>query len=143
MASKTDKLITEMLSDLIEDTEDIEYVTEYGKEWGFKQINAKEYLNTLKKSQDLNRDELTRLFGMQIEILKYALVYLEGIKLTDAQKTKLLENVSPSMINVLYNDFEEIRRKKEAELAEKVEGTEKQEVEIETEAESGNTVIDA
>ena len=86
MASKADKLIEEMLSDLIEDTEDIETVVEFGKEWGFKQISAKEYLATLKKSQDLNRDELARMFGMQIEILKAALVTLEGRKLTDAQK---------------------------------------------------------
>ena len=108
MASKADKLIEEMLSDLIEDTEDIETVVEFGKEWGFKQISAKEYLATLKKSQDLNRDELARMFGMQIEILKAALVTLEGRKLTDAQKVKLVENVSPSMINTLYNDFEEL-----------------------------------
>lgn len=138
MASKADKLIEEMLSDLIEDTEDIETVVEFGKEWGFKQISAKEYLATLKKSQDLNRDELARMFGMQIEILKAALVTLEGRKLTDAQKVKLVENVSPSMINTLYNDFEEIRRKKEKEKEEKFAETNN-----DTEEVSGNTVIEA
>ncbi len=138
MASKADKLIEEMLSDLIEDTEDIETVVEFGKEWGFKQISAKEYLATLKKSQDLNRDELARMFGMQIEILKAALVTLEGRKLTDAQKVKLVENVSPSMINTLYNDFEEIRRKKEKEKEEKF-----AEANNDTEEVSGNTVIEA
>lgn len=138
MASKADKLIEEMLSDLIEDAEDIETVVEFGKEWGFKQISAKEYLATLKKSQELNRDELTRMFGMQIEILKVALVTLEGRKLTDAQKVKLIENVSPSMINTLYNDFEEIRRKKEKEKEDKFAETDK-----DTEEVSGNTVIEA
>ena len=114
--NKNDKLIAEMLGDLIDQSEDTTVVKKYGKDWAMRPISSSEYLNALKDSQNLKQDEITRVFGMQIAILKRGLISVNGIVLTDEQKDKILNAISPVVLNTLYNEFEEIRRKNDEKL---------------------------
>ena len=79
---------------------------------------------------------------MQIEVLRYALVSLNGIELTLEQKNKLLESVSPIVVGVLYNEFERIRHKRDDKFQEEDE-SEEENSEEESVEESDNDVIDA
>ena len=98
-------------------------------------ISSQEYLDALKESQSYKQDDLTRMFGMQISILKHALVSVNGLILTDEQKNKILNAISPAVLTTLYNEFEAIRHKSDDEIA-------KKENEV-TEETIGNTTIDA
>lgn len=133
--NKNDKIISEMLADLIDPSEETEIVEKYGKKWAMRPISSQEYLDALKESQSYKQDDLTRMFGMQISILKHALVSVNGLILTDEQKNKILNAISPAVLTTLYNEFEAIRHKSDDEIA-------KKENEV-TEETIGNTTIDA
>lgn len=115
--NKNDKLISEMLADLIDPSEETEVVEKYGKKWAMRPISSQEYLEALKESQSYNKDDLTRMFGMQISILKHALVSVNDLVLTDEQKTKVLNAISPAVLTTLYNEFEVIRHKNDDEIS--------------------------
>lgn len=94
--NKNDKIIDGLIADIVDD--DVEIVEKYGKEWGIRPISSKEYLSVLNKSKQYREDGATRFYGMQIEVLRYALVSLNGIELTLEQKNKLLESVSQLLL---------------------------------------------
>lgn len=138
--NKNDKLIDGLIADIVDD--DVEIVEKYGKKWGIRPISSKEYLSVLNKSKQYREDGATRFYGMQIEVLRYALVSLNGIELTLEQKNKLLESVSPIVVGVLYNEFERIRHKRDDKFQEEDE-SEEESSEDESVEESDNDVIDA
>lgn len=133
--NKNDKLIDGLIADIVDN--DVEIVEKYGKKWGIRPISSKEYLSVLNNSKKYREDGATRFYGMQIEVLRYALVSLNGIELTLEQKNKLLESVSPIVVGVLYNEFERIRHKRDDKFQEEDES------EDESVEETDNDVIDA
>lgn len=138
--NKNDKLIDGLIADIVDN--DVEIVEKYGKKWGIRPISSKEYLSVLNKSKQYREDGATRFYGMQIEVLRYALVSLNGIELTLEQKNKLLESVSPIVVGVLYNEFERIRHKRDDKFQEDDE-SEDENSEDESVEETNNDVIDA
>ena len=139
---KSDKLVADLLADLIESPQDIDYVELFDKKWGFRQITTKDHLGVLKKTQALNKDEAARVFGITLEYLRNALVSVEGIILTDEQKSQLLENISPAMLNALFFEFEKVSRRKADERieSEKAEETESDEDEADEKTTSNNVI---
>ena len=138
--NKNDKLIDGLIVDIVDN--DVEIVEKYGKEWGIRPISSKEYLSVLNNSKQYREDGATRFYGMQIEVLRYALVSLNGIELTLEQKNKLLESVSPIVVGALYNEFERIRHKRDDKFQEEDE-SEEENSEEESVEETDNDVIDA
>jgi hypothetical protein len=139
--NKNDKLIENLIADIVND--DVEIVEKYGKKWGIRPISSKEYLSVLNKSKQYREDGATRFYGMQIEVLRYALVSLNGIELTSEQKNKLLESVSPIVVGVLYNEFERIRHSRDDKLQDEDTIAEESDDDVFQQEESENTVIDA
>ena len=138
--SKNDKLIEDLISDLVQDDEIV--IEKYEKEWKFRIVNSRDYLKVLQNSKKYNDDDATRLYCMQIEFLRLALISLNGIILTDMQKDRILNTVSPVVISALYDNYEEIRKARAKELGKKKENyyVEEEANEI---AETGNRTIDA
>jgi hypothetical protein len=117
MPAKTNKIVSQMIEDLVNIGQDTEEVTRYGKTWGFKLISSEEYLDALKKSSGADyRDEITRMYKMQIEILEKALMTIDGQEVGEAEKEILFNGVNPTIVNSLYQEFEVIRQKKDDEL---------------------------
>jgi flagellar motor component MotA len=117
MPAKTNKIVSQMIEDLVNIGQDTEEVTRYGKTWGFKLISSEEYLDALKKSSGADyRDEITRMYKMQIEILEKALMTIDGQEVGEAEKEILFNGVNPTIVNSLYQEFEVIRQKKDEEL---------------------------
>jgi hypothetical protein len=117
MPAKTNKLVSQMIEDLVNIGQDTEDVVRYGKTWGFKLISSEEYLSALKNSSGPDyRDEITRMYKMQIEILERALITIDGQEIGEAEKEILFNGVNPTIVNDLYREFEVIRQKKDEEL---------------------------
>jgi hypothetical protein len=117
MPAKTNKLVSQMIEDLVNIGQDTEDVVRYGKTWGFKLISSEEYLSALKNSSGPDyRDEITRMYKMQIEILERALITIDGQEIGEAEKEILFNGVNPTIVNDLYREFEVIRQKKDDEL---------------------------
>jgi len=116
MARKNDKLVEQMLEDLIAIGEDTIKVVKYGKEWEFKVLASEEYLRALQASS-VYKDEYTRLFKLELEVLKFALVTIDGIEWSFEHKQQLLNNLNPVIVNTLYQEFDKLRANKESQLA--------------------------
>ena len=117
MPAKTNKLVSQMIEDLVNIGQGTEDVVRYGKTWGFKLISSEEYLSALKNSSGPDyRDEITRMYKMQIEILERALITIDGQEIGEAEKEILFNGVNPTIVNDLYREFEVIRQKKDDEL---------------------------
>ena len=117
MPAKTNKLVSQMIEDLVNIGQDTGDVVRYGKTWGFKLISSEEYLSALKNSSGPDyRDEITRMYKMQIEILERALITIDGQEIGEAEKEILFNGVNPTIVNDLYREFEVIRQKKDDEL---------------------------
>ena len=89
----------------------------FGKKWVFKMLNTKEHLRTLEESKDSADDVVSRIFRMQCETLKEALVSIDDFPLSENDKEQLFDNVNPYIITSLYMQYDEERGKKENELA--------------------------
>ena len=112
MAKANDKIVSQMIEDLVSMGQETVDIMKFDKKWTFKLITSGEYLKILKNSSDY-RDELTRMFKMQMEILTYALISINDISLNDDDKKKLFEKVNPTIINTLYQEFVNFRSKKD------------------------------
>ena len=89
----------------------------FGKKWVFKMLNTKEHLHTLEESKDSADDVVSRIFRMQCQTLKEALVTIDDFPLSDTDKNDLFDNVNPYIVTSLYMDYDEERGKKEKELS--------------------------
>jgi len=119
MANKNSKLLDDLISSLVQD--DTVEIEKYGKTWEFKLINSKDYLAVLNNSKKYKEDEATRLYSLQVEIIRIALVSLNGIVLTDVQKDRIVTSVSPVIIANLYTEYEKLRKDSAVKLEKPVE----------------------
>jgi hypothetical protein len=137
---KADRMISDLLADLVESPQDIEYVELFGKTWGFRQITTKDHIEVLRNTQKFAKDDMARVFGFTVEYLRLGLVSVEGIILTDDQKDELLENISPAMLNALYYEYDKVRYNHQQKLEGVTEETE-EETESEEETEEEEEVV--
>ena len=115
MAKKNDRIVTQIIDDLINECHCEKTFAHFGYEWGFRIINSQEYLDALQLLTDENC-KAAKTYAMQINILRKSLVSIDGVMIGDDDKDKLLSNVTPTIVNVLYEDFEDMRREKDAQL---------------------------
>jgi CRISPR/Cas system-associated endonuclease/helicase Cas3 len=106
-----------IISDLIEMGSGEISLMKFGKKWVFKMLNTKEHIKTLEGSKDSADDVVSRIFRMQCETLKEALVSIDDFPLSENDKEQLFDNVNPYIITSLYMQYDEERGKKENELA--------------------------
>jgi hypothetical protein len=111
------KIVSQIVEDLVSFGMDTEYVTRFGLKWGFKLISSEDYLTILQKSSgESYKEDMTRMYKMQIEILRKSLISIDGKNVSESDKEKLFTRVNPTVVNALYRDFETIRQKKDEEL---------------------------
>ena len=115
MAKKYDRIVTQIIDDLINECHCEKTFEHFGYEWGFRIINSQEYLDALQLLTDENCNA-AKTYSMQINILRKSLVSIDGVMIGDDDKDKLLSNVTPTIVNVLYEDFEDMRREKDSQL---------------------------
>ena len=115
MAKTNDRIVTQIIDDLINVCHGEKTFEHFGRKWGFRTINSQEYLDALQLIANENGDA-ARVYAMQIDILRKSLVSIDGVMISDDDKDKLLSNVTPTIVNVLYQDFEDMRREKDAQL---------------------------
>ena len=116
---KTDKLISQLLEDLIVPDNDTFDINLYNKKWTLKMLTADEHLSTFDKSSAYS-DNITRLFKLQQETLKMALVACDDNILTDEEKEILFSRCPAIVVIDLYNAYDKQRAKIEKELDKKI-----------------------
>ena len=110
-------MIDDLLSDLISVGQDVQKINRYGREWGFRMITSDEYSNTLEATTQYKNDDMVRMYKMEVEILIHSLVSVNDVKIPDDKKRELFENTSPSVVNALYQEFENMRTENDRKLS--------------------------
>jgi len=91
-------------------------IMKFDKKWTFKIVNAKEHSNILDNSADSANDMVARMFKMQRETMKEALVSINDQSLDENEKETLFDNVNPYILQTLYRLYDAERAKKENEI---------------------------
>jgi len=109
--------VEKMIEDIVSlGTGQIE-INRFDKKWTFKILNSKEHTATLENSSD--NDMVSRMFKMQAETMKEALVSINDEVLSQDDKNALFDRVNPFITSTLYRLYDVERAKKEKELEEK------------------------
>ena len=93
-------------------------IMKFNKKWTFKIVNAKEHSSILDSSSDSANDMVGRIFKMQSETVKEALVAINDQALTEEEKRLLVDSVNPYIIQTIYRLYDAERAKKEKEIEE-------------------------
>lgn len=112
MKNESDKIVNQMISDLISIGQETTEVLKMDKKWTFKILSADEHLKTIADSAYYN-DPLARIFKMQVEVLKESIISINDTTLSKEEKSELFSKVNPTIIDILYNEYESIKNKKE------------------------------
>jgi hypothetical protein len=92
-------------------------IMKFGKKWIFKMLNTLEHMKTLEDSKDSADDVVSRIFRMQCQTLKEALISIDDFPLSESDKNTLFDNVNPYIVTSLYMQYDEERGNKEKELS--------------------------
>lgn len=112
---KTNQIVNQMMQDLTSLGQQTFDIAKFDKKWTFKILTASEHLKTINNSSEY-KDALARIFKMQIEVLKEALVSINDVVFEDSEKEELFNNVRPTIVNSLYDEYEKFNSEKEKEL---------------------------
>ena len=137
------KLIAKMMEDIFAMSSDKLEVKKFGKKWVFRQLTTAEHVETINNSQ--SDDMVTRIYKLQIETLKRALVSIDGVEFSLKDADSLFTNVVPTVGDVLFVEYDRFRNEKNDEL-EKLSGvnpSESSEVQESGEAKEANDEDDA
>ncbi|MFW6014950.1 MAG: hypothetical protein ACOCRK_00770 [bacterium] len=93
-----------------------ETVKVLGKEWKMVTLNSDEHLGATNNSGKYN-DTLSRLYAMKIEFLSRAIKSVSGIPFDDVDEAKeFLSEAQPTLVNRLYDKYEELQQKQNESL---------------------------
>lgn len=93
-------------------------IMKFNKKWTFKIVNTEEHIAILDSSAaaDNSNDMMLRIFKMQQETMKQALVSIDDQIVSDDDKNKLFNQVNPYITQTLYRLYDAERAKKENEI---------------------------
>ena len=90
-------------------------IMKFDKKWTLKIINSGEHTNILDNSS--SQDMVSRMFKLQVETLKEALISINDQVLTEGEKTTLFTKLNPYITQTIYTLYDAERAKKEKELS--------------------------
>lgn len=108
------KLIAKMMEDILSMNSDTLEFSKFGKVWVFRQLTTAEHLETITNSR--NDDMIARIYKMQIETLKQALVSIDGVEFSKDDASTLFNSVVPTIGDALFLEYDKFRSEKNSEL---------------------------
>ena len=138
--AKQNKAVENIINDIISiGSERIEF-EKFEKTWVFRQLTTTEHVDVITKSGTgsaaAQNDMIARLYKMQVETLKAAIVSINGTELSIDDADVLFASVSPAVCDAIYLEFENRRAAIERKF------TEVEKPEVKEEAAATDEVVD-
>ena len=111
-----DVAIDKLINGLVEISQATKDVAMFDHVWRFKLLNSQEHLAMISSTAD-QLDSYARIYRVQIATLNAALVSIDGKVLTNEEKSYMFYNVSPSVIEMLFSEYDTFRKDHAAKIS--------------------------